>query len=449
MGLKFDFSNLFEPNLPGGLREEEIDACVQRMGDVLRRFKERRPDFSKLDPNWISSVKAYEDWVRKFDAVVVLGIGGSALGNLALHTALRPLNWNGMTREERNGYARVFVVDNVDPDFFASVLDRVNPRETLFNVISKSGTTAEVMANYSVARSLVEAYGLDPKEHFLFITDPHKGVLRKIAQEEGIKTLEVPPGVGGRFSVLTPVGLFSAMAEGIDIEELHAGAKDAIERSLDEKIFENPAAMIALTHYLYLKKGKTISVMMAYSNRMVHLVDWYLQLWAESLGKRYNVRGEEVFTGQTPVRALGATDQHSQIQLYNEGPNDKIITFLVLENFEREIVLPKMEGEEFEYLSGKKLSALLLAEQLGTEMALTKNGRPNMKVIFDRLTPYNVGQFFAYYEMATAFMGDLLEINPYDQPGVELGKKLTFAFMGRKGYESYKIEIAKKKVTIE
>lgn len=304
------------------------------------------------------------------------------------------------------------------------------------------------MATYSIARGILEAYGLDPREHMLITTDPEKGFLRKLVKEEGFRSLEVPPGVGGRFSVLTPVGLLSAMAEGIDIDELHEGAKDAFEKSMKENILENPAAMIALTHYLYLNKGKSISVMMAYSNRMIYLMDWYRQLWAESLGKRYNLKGEEVFTGQTPVKALGATDQHSQIQLYNEGPNDKVITFLRVENFDREIVIPETGRAELSYLARKKLSELLLAEQTGTEEALRENNRPNMRVTFDGLTPYNVGQFFAYYEAATAFMGYLLEINPFDQPGVELGKKITFALMGREGY-TYEIKERSKKVIVE
>lgn len=448
MSLKFDFSNLFEPNISGGLTDEDVKSVEEKVTSAVRNFVENTPDFAKLDRSWIDSVKSLEDWIINFDTVVVLGIGGSGLGNLALHYSLRPLNWNEMTREERNGYARVFVVDNVDPDLMSSVLDRIDPKTTLFNVISKSGSTAEVMATYSIARGILEAYGLDPREHMLITTDPEKGFLRKLVKEEGFRSLEVPPGVGGRFSVLTPVGLLSAMAEGIDIDELHEGAKDAFEKSMKENILENPAAMIALTHYLYLNKGKSISVMMAYSNRMIYLMDWYRQLWAESLGKRYNLKGEEVFTGQTPVKALGATDQHSQIQLYNEGPNDKVITFLRVENFDREIVIPETGRAELSYLARKNLSELLLAEQTGTEEALRENNRPNMRVTFDRLTPYNVGQFFAYYEAATAFMGYLLEINPFDQPGVELGKKITFALMGREGY-TYEIKERSKKVIVE
>ncbi|PLV60036.1 glucose-6-phosphate isomerase [Thermotoga sp. KOL6] len=448
MALKFDFSNLFEPNVSDGLTEKDINDVEEKVLEAVENFSENTPDFAKLERRWIDSVKELEDWIVNFDTVVVLGIGGSGLGNLALHYSLRPLNWNEMTKEERNGYARVFVVDNVDPDFVSSILERIDLKMTLFNVISKSGSTAEVMANYSIARGILEAYGLDPREHILVTTDPEKGFLRKIVKEEGFRSLEIPPGVGGRFSVLTPVGLLSAMAEGIDIEELHEGAGDAFEKSMEKDVFKNPSAMIALTHYLYLKKGKNISVMMAYSNRLTYLVDWYRQLWAESLGKRCNLKGEEIFTGQTPVKAIGATDQHSQIQLYNEGPNDKVITFLRVEKFDREITIPETGREEISYLSRKRLSDLLLAEQTGTEESLRENGRPNMKVVFDKLTPYNVGQFFAYYEAATAFMGYLLNINPFDQPGVELGKKITFALMGREGYE-YKVKEKSKKVIIE
>lgn len=452
--LKFDFTYTISDNVSGGLSTEEISALEQRVSDFLQRFDENKPGFvnAVLTRKWIDSVNELSDFLFTFDNIVVLGIGGSALGNIAIQNALRPFNWNSMSSEERNGYLRVFVVDNVDPDYLASVLDCVNPKTTLFNIISKSGTTAEPMANYLVVRSILESYGLDPKDHIVFTTDPEKGVLRRIGRNEGIRMLDIPPDVGGRFSVLTPVGLLSAKAAGVDIEEMIIGARDAYEKTIKAPFWQNPAALLAAVNYLHYKKGRNISVMMAYSNRLYYLADWYRQLWAESLGKMYDNEGNRVNVGQTPVKALGAVDQHSQVQLYNEGPDDKVITFLKTEKFEREITIPKLHENEPElvYLGGKKLSTLLNSEQLGTQLALAKHGRPSLTVTFPQIDEYHIGQFFMYYEMATAIAGDLLNINPYDQPGVELGKKITYALMGRNGFEEFNYsESASKRIEIE
>ena len=439
--VSFDFSRMFKPNLESGLDPEEIENLSEEISRILEEYESDRPGFIEIVGNreLLGSVEELRDWVLEFDSFVVLGIGGSALGNIALHRGLRPENWNRMTKEERKGYLRVYVVDNVDPDFVASVLDSVDLSKTLFNVISKSGSTAEAMANYMVVRNLLESSGLDPRDHLIFTTDPEKGVLRKISKEEGIRALEIPPNVGGRFSVLSPVGMLSAMAEGLDLEEIHRGAKDAVSACFKRKIWENPASMIAATHYLYMKKGRNVVVMMPYSNRLYYLADWFRQLWAESLGKNG--------MGQTPVKALGTTDQHSQIQLYNDGPSDKIVTFLRVEEYPRDVRIGRVhEDENLSYLGGRKLSELIKAELDGTESALLKNDRPSMRVEFDTISEYNFGYFFVVYEMATAIAGKLMGVNPFDQPGVELGKKITYALMGREGFEEYKNVAEVKKV---
>ncbi|NUU99370.1 glucose-6-phosphate isomerase [Marinitoga sp. 1154] len=444
-GIKFDFTNMFFPNIDKGIKYEEINEYKEKIEKIISEILDEKPGFIKLleNPKYLDKILDIQEWVQSFESFVVLGIGGSALGNIALQTTLNPLNYNYM---ENRKTPKIFIVDNVDPDFVASILDQINPHKTLFNVISKSGTTAEAMSNYLIARGIIESYGLDPKKHIIFTTDPENGILRKIAKEEGIETLEIPQEVGGRFSVLTPVGLLSALAGGIDIIDLINGAKTMFEKVSNKNIYENPAALNALLHFLYYKKGYNISVMMPYSNKLLLLADWYRQLWAESLGKKYNINGEVVNVGQTPVKALGATDQHSQVQLYNEGPDDKVVTFIKLEKFERDIKIPKIH-EEFSalsYLGGKTLSELLNTELFGTEYALTEHGKPNMKVVFPEINAFNVGQFFFVYEFQTAIMGKLLEINAYDQPGVELGKKVTYALMGREGYENFANEVKEK-----
>src|SRR5690606_18665723 len=264
----------------------------------------------------------------QFDNLVVLGIGGSALGNIALQSALNPPTYNLLPRDQRKG-PRVFVVDNVDPAYFGAVLKLCRQEDptlqrTLFNVVSKSGETAETAAQFMTIRSmLIEAIGREKHaRNIVAVTDPAKGTMRQICNDNGYLTMPVPDGVGGRFSVLSPGGLFSAAMAGIDIDALLDGAAELARPCSEAGTSPNPAAMLAtLLCRLGREKGKTIHVMMPYSNQLYLLADWFRQLWAESLGKRVNRQGEVVMAGFTPVKALGTTDQHSQVQLYREGPN--------------------------------------------------------------------------------------------------------------------------------
>ncbi len=437
--LKYDFSFAFRETLESGLAFDEMTEIGKTLSANFEKIFLPLPGFLRIleDDEIIDEVKALRSWIEKFDNFVVIGIGGSALGNQALHFALKPINWNLYERDKRAGKARVFLLDNVDPDMITAILGELDLGKTVFNVISKSGTTAESMANYLIVRGLLEKLDLPVKDHFIFTTDKENGVLRQIADSEGIRTLTIPEDVGGRFSVLTPVGLLSAAAEGIDIDLLYEGARFGKERYLREDVKSNPAAVSALIHYAYLKKGHNISVMMPYSNRLYTLADWYRQLWAESLGKKFDVSGRIVHCGQTPVKSLGAIDQHSQVQLYSEGPRDKIVTLIKVEDFGNQLTIPFIHSdiEALSYLNGVEVGELLNAELKGTAIALAANGVPNIAVTFPQIDEVHVGEFIVSYEIQTAIMGFLLRVNPYDQPGVELGKKLTYAFMGRKGYE--------------
>ena len=450
--IKFDFSFVFSPNISNGVSEEEVNSYKKKIEGVIEEIKNEKPGFILIpfDERNINSVKNLAekyDYFRDYEDFVVLGIGGSALGNIALRDSLNGLNWNKLDKNERKGFPRIHVIDNVDPDFVASTLKNLDMKKTIFNVISKSGSTAEAMANYMIVKGIIESFGLDVRKHLVITTDPEKGVLREIANEEGINSLEIPKKVGGRFSVLTPVGLLSAIAGGINIDELIEGAKNAYSLLDEKNLWKNPATLNALIHYIYYKKGKNISVMMSYSNRLYPLADWYRQLWAESLGKKYDVHGKEIYVGQTPVKALGATDQHSQIQLYNEGPNDKVITFLVPKSYDHEVRIPKIHEEldSISYLGGRTLNELIAAEQKATAYSLAQNGRPNLNVEFSKICEESIGEFIFTYELQTAVMGKLLNINAFDQPGVEMGKKLTYSLMGRKGFAEFR-KILEKKV---
>jgi glucose-6-phosphate isomerase len=384
----------------------------------------------------------------RFDNLVVLGIGGSALGNSALHAALQPAAHNLLP--DRAG-PRIFIVDNVDPAAFGSVLRACEANgglsRTLFNVISKSGETAETAAQFMVVRDLLKRrLGPGYASNIVAVTDPRQGTMRSICDAEGFTTLPIPEGVGGRFSVLSPVGLFSAAMSGIDIDALLNGAASMDEPCSREDLLKNPAALIA---YLLVElgetKGKTSHVMMPYASGLYPLADWFRQLWAESLGKEVDLTGEKVSAGFTPIKALGTTDQHSQMQLYREGPNDKVLCFVEVSDFSAsggDISIPTGLGvQAIRYLEGKSMAALLNAEKRATEFALVESQRPNFTIRFPRVDAFHVGQFIYLWEVVTAYAGLMLNIDPYNQPAVETGKLATFGLMGRPGYEKHKTAV--------
>ena len=396
-------------------------------------------------------VKAVRAIAKKYegrlDNVVVLGIGGSALGNIALQSALNPLTYN-LSRDRT--HPRLFVLDNADPVLFYQTLSLITSEDpefdrTLFVVISKSGETAETAAQFLIVRDMLQkARGEGHADRLIAVTDPEKGTMRRLCDAAGYETLPVPEGVGGRFSALSPVGLISCALCGVDIDGLLDGAVAMEQLCRSEELHANPAAMLATVLVeLGQRHGKTVHVMMPYANQLYLMADWWRQLWAESLGKI--VRGVQgiTYAGFTPVKALGATDQHSQVQLYREGPNDKVVIFLEVENFAHEASIPAGLGEEaLAYLEGSSLAKLLSAEKKATEFALTESRRPNLTIRFPEVTPHAVGEFMMLWQVATAYAGLMLDVDAYDQPAVELGKKATFALMGKPGFEDLRSKLA-------
>jgi glucose-6-phosphate isomerase len=424
-----------------GLTDAEWSALGRETIEAVRHLNANRsatPYRNLPKDKKISQVDAILASVRKkagqFDDVVVMGIGGSALGLTALKTALRPPYWNLLNERGRGGLPRLWVMDNVDPDEFSAMLELVNPRRTLFNVISKSGETGETMSQFLVALELVrECIGKDWKKHLVITTDKAKGILRPVTDAEGIESFIVPDGVGGRFSVLSPVGLFPAAMVGIDIKGLLAGAA-AMDRRCSSRDFDaNPAAQSAAVQIGLYRRGKPLSVMMPYSAALKDIADWYRQLWAESLGK---VSAGGRFVGPTPIKALGVTDQHSQVQLYREGPNDKVFTILSVEKFGVEVPLPdgppSLKG--LEYLSGHTMKELLKAEEQATCWALASiSKRPVTKIVVPQVTAETVGAVLYMLMVQTSIAGEMLGIDAYNQPGVEAGKQATMALMGKEG----------------
>jgi glucose-6-phosphate isomerase len=450
LNLRYDFNNLMAERVGDhGVTDAELKALGPKLQAAADAVEKNPPGFRKLPYNTKLADEVdtlASEIAERCDNFVVVGIGGSALGNSALHSALNHPEYNYLIRPPRRG-PRLFVPDNVDPDRIAALLDAVDLDKTVFNVITKSGGTAETMSEFLVFRdALVKKFGPEKAvEHIVITTDPVKGEMREIVQKYGYASLPIPQDVGGRWSVLSAVGLLSAAVTGIDVHELLKGASemDAVCKS-SKKLWENPALTGAALHYLMDKaKGKNIQVMMPYSHALRDVADWFRQLWAESLGKRMNRAGKLVQCGQTPEKAVGATDQHSVMQLYIEGPFDKVVTFLTVDEFNTKVAIPHAfpEYEAVKYLGGHTMNELINAEQRATELALTQSGKPNCAIRVKKVDERTVGALLYLLEMQTAYAGELYDVNAYDQPGVELGKVNTYALMGRKGFEAKRREV--------
>jgi glucose-6-phosphate isomerase len=318
-----------------------------------------------------------------------------------------------------------------------ALFDRVDLKRTRVLVISKSGGTAETMSQYLVVRAMLEQLGAEwPKKVLRFITDPEKGVLRAIAKTDGIITYDIPPSVGGRFSVLTAVGLAPAAFIGIDIDALCAGAAAMRDRCQNADLAQNPAGVFAVLQQLHdQRNGRSIHVLMPYADALRDVANWFVQLWAESLGKVLPGGGN---VGPTPLPALGATDQHAQVQNFMEGPHDKTVTFIAVDTLDRDITIPALHGNfpDLAYLGGNTIGALLTAERRATAGALASSGRPNGVLSIPRVDAHHLGELIMLFEFATAFAGALYGIDAYNQPGVELGKQFTYGIFGRPGFEA-------------
>jgi len=367
-----------------------------------------------------------------FENLVVLGIGGSSLGPNALFKALCHPFHNFLKAPQAKGM-RLFFPDNADASTFAGLMNTLELERTAFAAITKSGGTAETWAQLLW---VVNCLGKDAaRRQVVALTDPERGSLRATARAEGWQALEIPPAVGGRFSVFSPVGLLPAAAAGIEVAKLLQGAQSMVERCEKGDVFENPAYMLATTLYLFdtLKKRST-HVLMPYADALRETGDWFVQLWGESLGKK---KGDG-FVGPTPLRAVGATDQHSLLQLLMEGPEDKLTVFVAVEEPREDLKIPEkvVELPDVSYLGGHGFHALLSAERRATAMALAAHGRPSLCIRLPKLEPFAMGELLMLWQVATAFAGFLYEVDPFDQPGVEAGKRYACGLLGRPGYES-------------
>jgi glucose-6-phosphate isomerase len=424
-----------------GVTRAEVDALAARISEITHSLRGRRAagELPVLDlpqqKEALARIKTLAAEVREeCDTLVVLGIGGSALGTRALIDAFG-----------EDG-PRVVVVDNVDPWSFGQLLDSLDLTRTIFNVISKSGETAETMAQFLIVRDLLlrQLGAVTYVKHLIITTDADAGPLRQVVHDEGFRDLALPPGIGGRFSVLTAAGLFPAAVAGVRTDDVLAGAAWMDTRCQETELWRNPGFLLGtLLHLADTRRHQNIVVLMPYSERLRAFTAWFAQLWAESLGKAETLEGLAAHVGQTPLAAVGAADEHSLLQLFAEGPVDKVIILVRVEDHGRELPTPASYADldGIGYLGGIGLGQLLNAQQRATEWALVKRQRPVVTVTLPQATGFSVGQLIYLFEIAAIFAAALYRIDPFNQPGVEESKRLTYGQVGRKGYEDARVEV--------
>ena len=455
MKIRMDYNNMMSSVIgKEGIKDEDLNS-PSFCREIKKAYKSVEQGKGKGMMGWadlpynqdeiVEDILATARNIRKnFEYFVVLGIGGSALGPIAAFQALCHLHYNDLSKRMRKG-PKFYVEDNVDPERMAALFDVIDVEKTMFNVVTKSGSTSETMTQYLIINNILkEKLGDKAKEHIIATTSKSAGNLLKIAEKEGYKTFYIPDGVGGRFSELCPVGLLPAAVVDIDIKGLLLGAKFMLEECKDDNLKKNSALMSAVLQHLSMKNGKNIGVMMPYADGLKFIADWYAQLWAESLGKNVTLSGKSCHVGQTPVKALGVTDQHSQVQLYAEGPFDKVITFIGVDEYRTTVEIPKgcEEYPNVNFLCGHTMNELIQAERMATEYAVTKAGKLNYTIMLPTLNAFTLGQLLMYFMLQTAYAGALLNIDTFNQPGVEEGKNATYALLGRPGYDEKRKELA-------
>lgn len=414
--------------IPADSRERNIAKVIQKKVSVMLDFL----DLPKMSEEQISRIERVgNDIAKKYKNFVVLGIGGSALGISMLENTF-------VSSIHKKNKTKVYVCDNIDSDGFVSLIDSLDLKKTMFNVITKSGGTSETLSQMLIVLGRLRKKKLDISKHVI-ITTTEGNSLYTFGKNRDMQTFTIPVGVGGRFSVLSPVGLLPAVVMGIDIRGLLSGANKVLENAKLSD-FNNIPYTVAYINNYYLKRGKTSLVCMPYSDRLKLFPDFFAQLWAESLGKKVDRNGKDGFFGQNPIKALGVTDQHSQLQLYSEGRMDKIIMFIKVgkSTFDEKVF------DDYglaKHLNGVSLKKLLDYEYQSTAYSLTSLDRPNYLIELDEVNEESIGGLIMLSELATAYMGEMLNINAYDQPGVELSKIYTKACLRVKGYETERKEI--------
>jgi glucose-6-phosphate isomerase len=435
--VRFDYSGLL-PEVCGAERGLTVDHLASESGATLAGIEALHalhdlggtwPTLPDIDATPLAAAGARLR--ERFTDLVVLGIGGSSLGARAIIRAMTRKSGAALDGSHRRGM-RVHFIENIDAVDISDVLDSFDLATTAFNVVTKSGTTIETMAAFFIVRDrLLQQFGdAGYRDRMYATTDPAAGALRPIVESDKLTSFDVPPRVGGRFSVLSAVGLLPIAAAGLDVVALLDGARQARDASLSRDLLKNPAALFASTQHLLYARGVHDVVCMPYSTSLGDISAWFVQLWAESLGKQ---RPDGSRVGPTPIPAIGATDQHSQLQLFMEGTPNKSVLFIEVDEAPADLRVPQIGAmcPSLAHLAGHGVHDILRAELAGVREGLAQSGRPTMTWSIPRIDERSLGALMMTLECATGIAGTLFGVDPYDQPGVELGKVFAHALLGR------------------
>lgn len=398
--------------------KKTVEGAIAR---VEQKIKAKEYGFINIlsEKKMIKQMQTVFQSIRFAKTLVVVGIGGSDLGARAVQQAIEM---------DRPAMDVLFHGDSTDPVAITRLLRQIDLEDTAFCIISKSGETIETISQYVLFKAIMKQQTDDWAEHFVFITDAKKGILREEATEHHILTLPIPDDVGGRFSVQTTVGLFPSLAMSVDIEQLLKGAENVV------KEYREVAQQIASDQFLLSEEGLKVSILMPYSVQLEEFARWFRQLWAESLGKD----GDK---GILPIQARGPADQHSQVQFYTQGTLLHSLLFLRIEKREDDYTMDDVDIKAVSYLKGHSFHEIVNAEQQATALALKKLGRPSAVLSIEKLDAFSLGQLFMVFELAVVYLAEMLGVNAFDQPGVEEGKVMMYALLGRSEFEHKKKEI--------
>jgi len=396
---------------------------------------------SKYNKNEFARIKKAAEKIKSdSDVLLVIGIGGSYLGARAAIDFLRHSFYNNISKEQRKTPEIYYVGNSISTQYMAHLKDVIGNRDFSINMISKSGTTTEPAIAFRIFKKmLIDKYGKEEANKRIYATtDKAKGALKKVADEEGYEEFVVPDDIGGRFSVLTAVGLLPIAVSGADLDALMKGAREMKKICIEAEYDKNPALQYAATRNILLRKGKSIEVLANYEPALHYVAEWWKQLYGESEGKDQK--------GIFPAAVDLTTDLHSMGQFIQDGQRTLFETVMELDGADTDIVIEKedVDLDGLNYLAGKTVDFVNKSAMKGTQLAHTDGGVPQLKVYIPDRTEYSLGQLFYFFEFACGVSGYILGVNPFNQPGVESYKKNMFALLGKPGYEELSKELAKR-----
>lgn len=446
-GLRLDLSKV-EPYVKLEQELANMEAMVKSAHNTLMNGTGAGNDFLgwldlpiNYDKNEFERIKNAAEKIKKnSDALIVIGIGGSYLGPRAAIEMLNSNFYNVLGKNKRETPQVFFVGNNISSTYLADLLEAIEGLDISVNVISKSGTTTEPAIAFRVFKDYMEKkYGVDgAKERIFATTDKSKGALKSLADEMGYETFVIPDDVGGRFSVLTAVGLLPIAVAGISIDEMMQGAADAREAYATDDFMNNDCYKYAAMRNILYNKGKNTEILVNYEPGLHYFNEWWKQLFGESEGKDQK--------GIFPAAVDFSTDLHSMGQFIQEGSRIMFETVLNVEKAKREVSIEEVEGnlDGLNFLAGKTIDFVNKQAFNGTLLAHNDGGVPNMVLNIPELSPYYFGYMVYFFEKAVGISGYLLGVNPFDQPGVEAYKKNMFALLGKPGFEELKAELEAK-----